>query len=91
MADLFLPNAELVINNIKGILKMGMRDKLKEKLAQAKEAINTKFADQETIDSRLSICNSCELLTITRNCRKCGCFVDGKARLAGQQCPLNKW
>ena len=45
--------------------------------------------------SRLETCDRCEMLsismTVARRCSECGCFIDVKARLQNQNCPLGKW
>lgn len=41
---------------------------------------------------RLDICKACpELIALTHQCKKCGCFMNLKVKLAGASCPLNKW
>jgi hypothetical protein len=41
---------------------------------------------------RLSACEGCEFfLGISRNCLKCGCFMDLKAGLPHAACPVGKW
>lgn len=70
---------------------MGFMSGLKQKMDHAAKQAKTLLADEELQNERISICNSCEFLTMTRNCKKCGCFVDAKTRLAGQHCPLGKW
>jgi len=45
---------------------------------------------------RMAICTACEFLdNTTQRCGKCGCFVAaqviGKARLATETCPIDKW
>jgi hypothetical protein len=51
---------------------------------------------QEVIDSRLSICSSCEwweakALKNTGRCIKCGCSTWAKLRMATERCPTGKW
>lgn len=50
---------------------------------------------EEVVDERLSICDSCEYLLITKKnrsrCTKCGCFMDIKAHIATSECPIHKW
>ena len=70
---------------------MGFMNGLKDKMSQVVEKASAMVADEEVQQTRISICNSCEFLTMTRNCKKCGCFVDAKSRLAGQRCPIRKW
>lgn len=70
---------------------MGFINGLKDKMSQVAEKASAMVADEEVQQTRISICNSCEFLTMTRNCKKCGCFVDAKSRLAGQRCPIRKW
>ena len=45
---------------------------------------------------RMTICAACEFLDkSTQRCGKCGCYVAaaviGKARLATEKCPINRW
>jgi hypothetical protein len=48
--------------------------------------------DAKTYDERVSICRSCpELIKITFQCKKCGCFMKEKNKLASASCPLGKW
>ena len=48
--------------------------------------------DKEIIKKRLDICSKCEFfISPTSQCRKCGCFMKVKARLANQVCPVDKW
>ena len=50
-----------------------------------------KVADVE-IQKRLDICMSCpELIQVTNQCKKCGCFMGLKTKLANAFCPLGKW
>ena len=49
-------------------------------------------ATDEVRDERLSICMSCEhLVKFTKQCKKCGCFMAIKTKLAGAECPVGKW
>jgi hypothetical protein len=41
---------------------------------------------------RLDICKSCpELIQLTKQCKKCGCFMEAKTKLPHASCPLGKW
>lgn len=43
-------------------------------------------------NKRFDICKSCpELTEITNQCKKCGCFMHAKTKLAEATCPLGKW
>ena len=53
---------------------------------------NTQWADEEKANERLSICNGCpELIKLTTQCKKCGCFMKIKTKLELAACPLGKW
>ena len=53
---------------------------------------DTEFADAATVDYRFSICNQCpELIAKILVCKKCGCFMSAKTKLAAASCPLGKW
>jgi hypothetical protein len=50
------------------------------------------LAEKEVAFARLDICAACEhLFRPTFTCRKCGCFMKAKARIASQHCPVHKW
>jgi hypothetical protein len=49
-------------------------------------------ATDEVAASRLSICRECpELIGLTNQCKKCGCVMNLKVKLAKAWCPLHKW
>lgn len=53
---------------------------------------NTEYVDKEISNSRYEICNSCpELFSLTKQCKKCGCFMALKTKLADASCPIGKW
>jgi hypothetical protein len=75
-------------------------DKFKDKLAQIKKTTNsiatdiieTVKIDEETRNTRLDLCLSCEhLFEPTQNCKKCGCFIQAKTWLKNTSCPIKKW
>lgn len=73
---------------------MSFAEKLKTKVNELRQKTLdvVELADDDLRDQRLSHCNSCEhLFNLTRNCKKCGCFVDTKTRMAKAKCPINKW
>lgn len=46
----------------------------------------------EDRDVRYNICLSCpELIKITKQCKKCGCFMSEKTKLKSATCPIGKW
>jgi len=48
--------------------------------------------DSAIIDARLAECRDCEhFIKATSQCKKCGCFMKVKARLATASCPIGKW
>lgn len=47
---------------------------------------------EEEYTKRIAICEGCEFFEKNhRRCFRCGCFVDGKAKLSSEICPENKW
>lgn len=53
---------------------------------------NTEYATQEKSISRFDICKACpELISLTSQCKKCGCFMAAKTKLEKANCPLGKW
>ena len=52
----------------------------------------TKPANKEESNERFEICKQCpELIPITNQCKKCGCFMIVKTKLESAKCPLGKW
>jgi hypothetical protein len=48
--------------------------------------------DPEFAKKRLEICKACpELIKLTSQCKKCGCFMTLKTKLKEATCPLRKW
>lgn len=48
--------------------------------------------DQAERERRLDICRSCQEYDARQGrCRKCGCGMSLKARLASSKCPIGKW
>jgi hypothetical protein len=46
----------------------------------------------EISNSRLDICKTCpELIKLTTQCKKCGCFMAAKTKLSFAECPIGKW
>lgn len=47
---------------------------------------------EEFQKERMDICLSCpELTKLTHQCKKCGCFMQLKTKLAEARCPIGKW
>jgi hypothetical protein len=52
----------------------------------------TKKVTDELQEKRYSICKSCpELIKLTKQCKKCGCFMELKTKLKAATCPMGKW
>jgi len=46
----------------------------------------------EDAEKRLQTCFGCEnFLKVTRQCKKCWCFMPAKVTLADAECPIDKW
>jgi hypothetical protein len=53
---------------------------------------NSDWTTNEVSEARYSICQQCpELLKLTKQCKKCGCFMAAKTKLEKATCPLGKW
>lgn len=53
---------------------------------------NTRHVDEDVAKQRFDTCLSCpELISITKQCKKCGCFMAAKTKLEAAKCPLGKW
>jgi hypothetical protein len=52
----------------------------------------TEWVDETLFNKRYSICKACpELIKLTKQCKKCGCFMAVKSKLKLASCPLGKW
>jgi hypothetical protein len=52
----------------------------------------TKKSSEELASERMSICKACpELIKLTSQCKKCGCFMKAKTTIEAATCPLGKW
>jgi hypothetical protein len=50
------------------------------------------YTEKNIAEERLSICKSCpELIKLTTQCKKCGCFMSAKTKLKMAACPIGKW
>ena len=49
------------------------------------------FSSKEQAKKRYEICKSCEDFSPIKTCKKCGCFMPAKVRIANASCPVRKW
>jgi hypothetical protein len=53
---------------------------------------NIEKTTDEEAERRFSICRECpSLLSVTNQCRECGCFMKLKVKIKEAVCPLEKW
>lgn len=46
----------------------------------------------EVATERLTACNDCPfLIKFTQQCKKCGCFMNLKVKMAEAECPVGNW
>lgn len=48
------------------------------------------MARQDTVDERRAHCDPCEHNKMGI-CKRCGCIIQAKTRLANQRCPIGLW
>ena len=70
--------------------------KYKQNLGQTRpwDMLNpVKYVEDSAVsDARFEICKACpELIKLTTQCRKCGCFMAAKTKLQEAVCPIGKW
>lgn len=52
----------------------------------------TKRVTDDVANLRLEICNSCPyLIQLTKQCKKCGCFMAVKTKIEASTCPVGNW
>lgn len=71
-------------------------EQYKEKLGETRpwDVINpnTEYVEEQIANERLDICKACpELIELTSQCKKCGCFMGMKTKLKKANCPIGKW
>lgn len=50
------------------------------------------FVNKEEAQERYDICKLCDnLISLTSQCKKCGCFMKMKVKLKEAECPIGKW
>ncbi len=53
---------------------------------------DTSYVSEDIANSRYIICKSCpELIKLSKQCKKCGCFMAIKTKLEKATCPIGKW
>lgn len=53
---------------------------------------NSERVSEENASARYEICKACpELIKLSKQCKKCGCFMYAKTKLKEASCPINKW
>ena len=58
------------------------------------DMVNPKINKMSKVEAqeRLDICLNCDkLIKATKQCKKCGCFMEMKTRLPHAYCPIGKW
>lgn len=52
----------------------------------------TKHSSDALAKSRIEICKQCpDLISLTTQCKRCGCFMSAKTKLEAAKCPIGKW
>ena len=47
---------------------------------------------EDIYKERMDICNKCDyFINMTKQCKKCGCFMEIKTRIDNAYCPIGKW
>jgi len=68
-----------------------VRKKTKQEITQQKRKKQSLIADPETEKYRYNICVSCDSFTKIKTCKKCGCIMPLKVKVATAKCPVGKW
>ena len=65
--------------------------KLAKKVIQELTALVGGKSHPTEFKQRWDICKYCEFMDYSNRCKKCGCFMNIKARLKKAKCPVGKW
>lgn len=68
------------------LLEAGEKVTYDEIMAYISTIDKSEMVDDDTYKKRISHCTECEQL-ISGMCRKCGCYVEVRARMRGTRCP----
>lgn len=50
------------------------------------------WVEKPIAQKRYNICKKCDkFLSVTAQCKECGCFMKMKVKLENAECPLGKW
>lgn len=67
----------------------------KEKLGEARpwDLVNKQnYVDEDVAKSRYAVCVECpKFISLSRQCKECGCFMNLKTKLKNATCPIGKW
>jgi hypothetical protein len=70
-------------------------EKYKENLGETRpwDLLNkSNYVEEDVAKNRFDICKACpELIKLTTQCKKCGCFMTAKTKLEKATCPIGKW
>jgi len=75
---------------------MSFINRLKSKIINAKQiaaeaSVRITLLDEQR-DSRLETCRACEnFISLSSQCKLCGCFMKAKTWLPEAKCPIDKW
>jgi hypothetical protein len=71
-----------------------MEDNKPNPISERKQAliIETGEVPLKSYRERIEICEACEnFVSLTKQCKKCFCFMPIKARFIGMKGPIDKW
>jgi hypothetical protein len=71
---------------------MSIADKLKSRAAEMVQQAKELIVDDELAKKRMEICKACpHFISLTTQCKKCGCIMAAKTKLKNATCPIGKW
>jgi hypothetical protein len=88
----FIPKNKCCSSNYPSMIKMASNF-TKAIVDETKSVLNSdKPLNKEEILQRINMCESCIFFNaISKRCFKCGCFINLKAKMRSQHCPIGKW
>jgi hypothetical protein len=52
----------------------------------------TEYVSKEESETRMTICRACpRFISLTTQCKECGCIMKAKSTIKYAECPLKKW
>lgn len=82
----------IVVESNKGLDKKQKRDVRPWDLLKSSQTPEGARVTEDVHQKRYDICKGCpDFISLTSQCKRCGCFMKHKSKLSAASCPIGKW